>query len=403
MTSQLLSILHLEDDPLDAELIRETLNHAGIEAEIRQVDAEADFRAVLKSERIDLILADYSLPGFEGMAALAISQELCPNIPFIFISGTIGEEVVESLLRGATDYVLKQRPARLGVAIRRAVLQAEERQSRAAADEERRKAEVALRESNLRLKQAITDLQTRSEELASTTQQLMQASKLATMGELVASIAHELNNPLATLALRAESLGDQLEPNDPKLTAVQVILSEVDRMAKLVSNLLQISRRTHPQISTLDIREEVRSSLDFFGYYLLSHKIDVVLELASPLRSIQGDRQRLRQVFLNLLTNAADAMPEGGTLTIRAKVDRRKRGATVVVIEFTDTGIGIESSDFPKLWEPFFTTKPEGKGTGLGLPICRRTVEEHRGTIEIESNRNEGTTVRIILPAGDGS
>ena len=95
-------------------------------------------------------------------------------------------------------------------------------------------------------------------------------------------------------------------------------------------------------------------------------------------------------------------MPDGGTLTVRAKQQTLETGAPAVVIEFSDSGVGVEPADLPKLWEPFFTTKPEGKGTGLGLPICRRTVEEHHGTIEIDSLPGKGTTVRIILPATEG-
>jgi signal transduction histidine kinase len=127
-----------------------------------------------------------------------------------------------------------------------------------------------------------------------------------------------------------------------------------------------------------------------------------VTDLGNDLPTIQADTQQLRQVFLNLLTNASDAMPDGGTLTVRAKQQALETGAPAVVIEFSDSGVGVEPADLPKLWEPFFTTKPEGKGTGLGLPICRRTVEEHHGTIEIDSLPGKGTTVRIILPATEG-
>ena len=169
-------------------------------------------------------------------------------------------------------------------------------------------------------------------------------------------------------------------------------------MASLVSNLLLFSRRSHQQISTININEELESSLEFIHYHLRSHRIIIATDFANDLPSVQADRQQLRQVFLNLLTNASDAMPEGGTLTIRARRGVLGSGASALVIEFSDTGLGIEPEDLPKLWEPFFTTKPEGKGTGLGLLICRRTVEEHRGTIDIESVPGKGTTVRIILP-----
>jgi PAS domain S-box-containing protein len=267
---------------------------------------------------------------------------------------------------------------------------------------ERKRAETDLMEANQSLANALTKLEEKSEELASMTQQLWQASKLATMGELAASVAHELNNPLATVALRAESVLEDMTGEDPKRHSVEVISREVERMADLVSNLLVFSRRGHRQVSTLNLAEEIINSLDFIQYHLRSNKIVVVRDFAGSLPTVQADRQQLHQVFLNLITNASDAMPKGGTLTVRSRAGTL-RSQTAVVIEFADTGVGVQTGDLPKLWEPFFTTKPEGKGTGLGLAICRRTIEEHRGSIEIETSPGQGTTVRITLPATGSS
>ena len=247
--------------------------------------------------------------------------------------------------------------------------------------------------------QAFAELQNKTNELASMTQQLWQASKLATMGELAASVAHELNNPLATISLHAEVLVGQLAPDDSNLRSLLVIEQEVERMATLVSNLLQFSRRSHRQITTVDLREELTTLLEFVRYHLRSHRIDIVQDFATSLPAVEADRQQLRQVFLNLISNASDAMPEGGTLTVRSRAEAMAGPQTAVVVEFADTGIGVQTSDLPKLWEPFFTTKPEGKGIGLGLAICRRTVEQHHGTIEIETKPGQGATVRITLPA----
>lgn len=258
--------------------------------------------------------------------------------------------------------------------------------------------ELALQEANDRFQQALFDLQAKSDELSAMAQQLWQASKLATMGELAASIAHELNNPLATVGLRAEALLAQLPEQDSKREPLEIISQEVDRMGNLVGNLLHFSRRSNRQISTVDVRDELSSSLDLTHYHLRSHRIEIVKEFAAELPTIQADRQQLLQVFLNLLTNASDAMPNGGTITVRAR-PAMLADKDALLIEIIDTGIGIEEVEFAKLWEPFYTTKAEGKGTGLGLPICRRTIEEHRGTISISSRRGEGTTVTILLPA----
>jgi PAS domain S-box-containing protein len=274
---------------------------------------------------------------------------------------------------------------------------------------ERKLAEAELLRTNQSLEQALAELLSKTAELASMTQQLWQASKLATMGELAASVAHELNNPLATISLHLEMLLDRVSAENPDRESWQVIEQEVDRMATLVSNLLLSSRRSHKQISTLDFREEIRNLLDFIQYHLRSRNIVTVQDFPPALPTVEADRQQMRQVFLNLITNASDAMPEGGTLTVRCRAAAIGDGQTGVVIEFSDTGTGIQTADgaeiqtgdLQKLWDPFFTTKPEGKGTGLGLAICRRIVEEHRGTIKIETTAGQGTTVRINLPGSD--
>ena len=265
-----------------------------------------------------------------------------------------------------------------------------------------RRAETTLKETNQRLERALAELQTKRDELTGMTQQLWQASKLATMGELAASVAHELNNPLATISLRLDSLATQLAHDGREANDVEIVVNEVERMGKLVGGLLQFGRRSQQEISTIDICEEIENALELTEYYFRSHKIEVVRQFDSSLPAIPADREQLRQVFLNLMTNASDAMPQGGKLIVRAQA-QADDGVKSVRIELADSGPGIAPADLEKLWEPFFTTKPEGKGTGLGLAICRRVVEAHHGSIAIDSQLGEGTTVRIMLPATNGS
>jgi PAS domain S-box-containing protein len=264
---------------------------------------------------------------------------------------------------------------------------------------DRKQAERELSEHALRLSTSEEELRARNEELKTMSGQLWQAAKLAAVGELAASIAHELNNPLAIVSLRVDSLLSQTEGSDSKHRALSIIDQEVERMGKLVRNLLQFSRRGEPQVSTIAVRDEIANTLELLNSYLHNRNIKVVLEFSSDVQTIQADRQLLRQLFLNILTNAADAMPIGGTLTIRL-APRCLKGETTpaLTIEIGDTGIGIPLQDLPKVTEPFFTTKPEGKGTGLGLAICKRIVQEHRGNLEITSEAGKGTTVRITLP-----
>jgi PAS domain S-box-containing protein len=244
----------------------------------------------------------------------------------------------------------------------------------------------------------ITDRRRAEDGLRETTRQLWQAARLAGVGELAASIAHELNNPLGTVALRVEQLLARTPADDPRRRALDVVDQEVERMAGLVSNLLQFSRAGRDQVSTVDVTEEVLNTAALIGHHLRKRQIHLSPEFHPAVPLIQADRQQLRQVFLNLFTNAADAMPGGGRLTPRIRPGRLAGDQPAVVVEVADTGVGIPPELLPRVFEPFFTTKEEGKGTGLGLAICRRIVQQHQGALEVTSAVGAGTTVRITLP-----
>jgi signal transduction histidine kinase len=267
-------------------------------------------------------------------------------------------------------------------------------------DEKIQKRTETLRIEVAERKAAQTALLAKNEELKAVSQQLWQSAKLATMGELASNIAHELNNPLATVSLRIESLTAQISQDDPRRRELEIIEQEVERMGNLVTNLLQFSRRYQKKVSTVDLREEIEKTLELIQYQFHSKSIQVIREFAPEVPGMIADRQQLRQLFLNLFTNASDAMPKGGTLTIRVTA---QTGEKKIFIEIADTGIGIPPEILPKVRDPFFTTKPEGKGTGLGLPICRRIAQEHRGTIDIisEGIPGKGTKIRITLSSMD--
>jgi two-component system, LuxR family, sensor kinase FixL len=375
-------VLILEDRPADAELMLYELRRVGFEPHWQRVETEADYLAHLHAD-LDVILADYSLGQFDALQALALLREHDLDVPCIVVTGAVSEEAaVECMKQGAADYLLKDRLARLGPAVTHALEQKRLR-------DDRQRAEAALR--------------AKDEELRAMSQQLWQAAKLATMGELAASLARELNNPLATVSLRLEALLTRTPADDPQRRALDVIVQEVERMEALVANLLQFSRHSQQQISSLDVREELDTALALIHYHLRSHRIAVVQEFAPEVPLIHADRQQLRQVFLNLVTNASDAMPQGGTLTLRVAAGTTPIGGPMVRVEVSDTGGGITPEDLSQVMEPFFTTKAEGKGTGLGLAICRRIVQEHYGTLELTSVVGQGTTVHLMLPITNGT
>jgi PAS domain S-box-containing protein len=268
---------------------------------------------------------------------------------------------------------------------------------------ERKRAEQSLREGKQDLENVVAELQKKNDEVRGVTQQLWQAAKLASVGELAASIAHELNNPLGTVLLRIESILGHMAEDDPRRRALEIVEQEAKRMGNLVANLLQFSRRGEGQISTVDVRLEITQAVELVQHHLRKRQITTKLELDEATPLIHVDRQKLRQVLMNLLTNASDAMSQGGTLTLRCEPTKIPTGKPAVQIEVSDTGGGIPPEHLERIFDPFFTTKEEGKGTGLGLAICRRIIEEHHGTIAIDSESGKGTTVRIILPAQNGT
>jgi len=246
-------------------------------------------------------------------------------------------------------------------------------------------------------RQTRVELEHAHAELKAATQQLWQSAKLASVGELAASIAHELNNPLATVTLKLDSLLSR-DLDAAVRHSLIIVQQETDRMANLVGNLLQFTRLGPEQQSSVDLAEELAKSLELVHHLFRKHQIEVRIHIDRALPVIFADRQKLRQVFLNVLSNACDAMASGGTLTLHAEestVDERP----AVAISFADTGVGIPPELLPKVMDPFFTTKDEGKGTGLGLAICRRiVVQEHAGRLTVDSAPGKGAVVRIVLP-----
>ncbi len=268
---------------------------------------------------------------------------------------------------------------------------------------ERKRAEADLRATSDQRAKALADLQTKTDELRATTQQLWQAARLAGVGELAASIAHELNNPLGTVSLRLEGVLAKLPPIDPNRRPLEIVEQEVVRMSGLVANLLNFSRAGRDHVSTVNVPDEVRKTIELTEPHLRRMRVEVVPEFHTNVPDIFADRQQLRQVLLNLFTNAGDAMPKGGRLIPRVQPGELPPSRPAVVIEIADTGVGIPPEHLARVTDPFFTTKEEGKGTGLGLAICRRIVQEHHGKLEIESEVGKGTTVRVILPVKNGT
>lgn len=231
--------------------------------------------------------------------------------------------------------------------------------------------------------------------------QLIQAEKLSAVGQLISSVAHELNNPLGAISGYVQVI--MLEGCPPKLQEdLQRVYNNVLRCRKVVDNLLFFVRKSGRERKKVNVGEAVDSALELLEYRLRkTEDVKVTTELAADAPKIDGDLQQIVQVVVNLVGNACDAMedivryPDGKRLTVRT---RGKDGR--VFIEIEDNGSGIPPEALSKIFEPFFTTKPPGRGTGLGLPVCQQIVREHGGEIIVESRPGVGTLFRLDLPAG---
>ena len=369
------NILHLEDKDADRELTAAALAADGLECEFNYATTQAEYLAALAGDRFDVILSDFTLPSYTGLEALREARRRRPEVPFLFLSGTLGEErAVASLKMGAADYILKDQPDRLASAVRRALGERECQQARRAADVHRH-----------------------------------QAQKLAAIEQLARGMAHEFNNQLSPVRAYAELL--LLAPglaNDPSKQMLAEIITAVDRCADLIRRLGAFS---HSQTihSTHVVLNEVVASLAPRLRSVLGEQIQIQCRYAAQLPGLEGDASLLQQAILNLASNARDAMPHGGGFYIdtepvkvsqvRTQADYITEAGEVVCLTIRDTGAGIQSEHLPHLFEPFFTTKPVGQGVGLGLATVYGIVQQHHGWIEVATQPGVGTEFKIFLPA----
>lgn len=242
--------------------------------------------------------------------------------------------------------------------------------------------------------QLATEFNAMLDTLHATREQLVHSENLASLGQLAAGVAHELNNPLGTILLYAESAQRECAEDDPHCADLAVIVKETKRCKRIVADLLNFSRQHQVIAQPTDINALLQELVEMAPRRIKTVSIPVVTEFDPSLPIIEADTAQLRQVFLNIMTNAVEAMPEGGTLTIRT----RKGPGGNVTIEIEDTGFGIPHENLGKLFTPFFTTKPIGKGTGLGLAISYGIIKMHRGQINVKSQVGQGTTFIISLP-----
>ncbi|MBN1254619.1 MAG: PAS domain S-box protein [Deltaproteobacteria bacterium] len=243
-----------------------------------------------------------------------------------------------------------------------------------------------------------TDLRPRlvmEQKLQETHLQLMQLEKLRSLGEMAAGVAHEINNPLGGIIIYASLLQERLPPDDAQRQDLEKIVHEATRCKEIVKTLLEFAHQSGDKKELTDINRAITDGLLFLENQATFHNIEIIKELDPSLPTMVGNAVQLKQVFLNIMINAADVMHGRGVLTIKtfSSEDGNK-----IVIEFTDTGGGIPEDILPRIFDPFFTTKGVGEGTGLGLSMSYGIVKEHKGNIEVDTVVGKGTTFRVLLP-----
>lgn len=368
-SSQPIRVLLVEDSELDAELLLDELTRDGLSIESLRVDDEGAYGEALGAFAPDLIVSDLAMPDFSGYRALQIARERVPRIPFMFVSGTMGEEAaVEALQGGATDYVLKHNLARLSSAVRRALAESKERNARDQAE-----------------------------------QDLVRAQRYESLALLASGLSHDLRNVLQPISMGASMLLE--DPRHDVQKVGQLIADCTQRGLDIVASMLSFAKGSRAAVE----RVSVRSLLDGLGMLLrgtMPRGVELGIELPDTSVEVDGNHTELQQCLLNLCLNAVQAMPDGGTLKLQATPEQvdgsffeageESTPGWYLKVSIGDTGMGISEEVRAKLFTPFFTTKEQG--TGLGLLSCRRILLNHKSFMRIASTPGEGTTFCLYLP-----
>lgn len=374
MQRRRLRVLVVEDRPDDEELVIMHLKRGGYDVVHERVETAPAMSSALGRETWDVVLSDFAMPQFSGPAALALLRGLGLDIPFIIVSGTVGDEAAVAAMRsGAHDYVLKGNLTRLCPAIDR-----------------------ELREAAIRAEQRKIQ------------EQLLISDRMASVGTLAAGVAHEINNPLSAVVANLELAGRDLARVAKELQIEDRLLEvfdqihdardSADRLRHIVRDLKLFSRSADEERrGPVDVKRVLESSLRMV-WNEIRHRARLVKDYGD-VPPVEANEARLGQVFVNLIVNAAQAIQEGSAdknvIRVSTRVDTV---SSRVVVEVRDSGSGIPAENLSRIFDAFFTTKPVGVGTGLGLSICHRIVTGLGGEMAVESQVGKGTTFRVLLP-----
>lgn len=378
-----LRLLLIEDSDSDAQLMIRLLKRAGFNLIWEQIQTGEEMVLALNRDPWDIILSDYNMPQFDAISALQILHASGQDIPFIVVSGAIGEHTAVSIMKsGAHDYLMKDNLPRLIPAIERELREAELRRESIRSAKERKHLE----------------------------EQLQQAQKMEAVGQLAGGVAHDFNNLLFIITGCTELMREDIPPGDPLHQNLDMIMGAAERATTLVRQLLLFSRRSAMKPVNIDINELISNLMKMIIRVIGEH-ISLEVHPGFDLKSICADPGQIEQVVMNLCVNGRDAMPDGGTIIIETKnitIDSEfhechpwAREGDFVLLTIADTGFGIPHEIQDRVFEPFFTTKEVGKGTGMGLAAVYGIVKSHDGMIHLYSEPGNGTIFKIYFPAAE--
>jgi signal transduction histidine kinase len=498
-----LRILYLEDDPKDADLVLATLEADGFASLLTRVENQTDFCASLEKGDFDLILADYTLPSFDGISALKIAVEKRPEVPFIFVSGTLDEEIaIDALKIGASDYVFKTRLSRILPAVQRAQREGQDRAERNRTQEALRRSEAYLAEAQrishtgsfgwsistgqlfwseetfrifqydptvtptveLILQRThpedaafvtrsiehasrerknfdidhrllmpngsvkhihvvahaisdasgdiefvgtvmdVTDRKRAEDSLRRAQTELAHANRVTAMGELTASVAHEVNQPIAAAVTNANTCLRWLSRDHPDLEEARAaalrIVKDATRAGEIINRIRLLFTKDTQQWELIDVAEVIRGMIVLLRDEAIQFKVSLRADLAAGIPQIMGDRVQLQQVMLNLVMNSIEAMKDVDgkrELVIKARPTENDQ----LLVSVSDTGVGLPEQQADQIFNAFFTTKRQG--IGMGLSISRSIIESHGGRLWAEKKAGDGAVFLFSLPAAGGT
>ncbi|HEX5873192.1 MAG TPA: ATP-binding protein [Pyrinomonadaceae bacterium] len=375
------NVLLVDDEPSIRLTMGEFLKRAGYSV---TTAADYDSAAVYDADNLDVAVIDVNLPGKSGIQLLQKIRDAKVYVPVIMITGEPNLSVIPEIVRsGAYDFIAK--PIVKDVLLN-AVARAVEKKR---LTDEKHRLEQEIKRYAEELEKRVDE---RTAELIETHQRLVHQERIAALGRAAAQVAHEVKNPLAGLLLYSLHLQSKSEKfSESEASLVDKIVDTINQLIRRVEQILGFARPVNLNPRPGDLNQIVNDVLELLRPQITANKVEVRMSLDQNAATAMIDKASINGALMNLILNAIEAMPKGGTLSITTSAT-----AEAVRLEIADTGRGISEDELKNLFEPFYTTKDQG--LGLGMPYARKIIEQHCGTIALHSQAGEGTTIVISLP-----